>query len=540
MPEEKEFIKKRGSYKGRLTMFVSYINSLDPASLTVSDISELQLRLGKIETIYNQFDEIQTCLECLDELDIQLQERMSFESQYFACVVKAQQIIEQFQQDDNRSKVNETVSHINNHKLVKLPTIQLPKFSGSYNNWLEFRDTFTSLIHLNDEIDEINKFHYLRASLEGTAAVVIQSIEFLAKNYVTAWTLLCERFDNKRLLVQHHVSALFHIELITKESSLVLKRVVDQINKNIRALSSLGEPTEHWDTLLIYIITQKLDPKAFRDWEELKGRLDRNQPIKLKSLLDFIRNRADLLETLESSHHIKPSVNNNNNNLLKPSRHKAMITCENVETIRSPSSTSSTKLCPACNGEHNLSDCSHFLSLSIDARLKVLPNFKICYNCFHKGHYAHQCKKSGCKICKRKHHTLIHLSDYKTKQIGHRKDGVGGAHASNQPSTSGPDNGIVLSTSVTSPLPCVQQEVLLSTALIKLCDKNDHEIIARVILDSGSTSCIITERLCNKLNIHITEIDKSLMGVNSVMSHVGKMCTVSIKSLNNKYTTNLQ
>ena len=171
----------------------------------------------------------------MDELDIQLQERMSFESQYFACVVKAQQIIEQFQRDDNRSKVNETVSHINNHKLVKLPTIQLPKFSGSYNNWLEFRDTFTSLIHLNDEIDEINKFHYLRASLEGSAAVVIQSIKSSAKNYVTVWTLLCERFDNKRLLVQHHVSALFHIELITKESFFILKRVVDQLNKNMRA-----------------------------------------------------------------------------------------------------------------------------------------------------------------------------------------------------------------------------------------------------------------------------------------------------------------
>ena len=58
MPEDKEFIKKRGSYKGRQTMFVSYINSLDPASLMVSDISELQLGLGKIETVYNQFDEV--------------------------------------------------------------------------------------------------------------------------------------------------------------------------------------------------------------------------------------------------------------------------------------------------------------------------------------------------------------------------------------------------------------------------------------------------------------------------------------------------
>ena len=55
--------------------------------------------------------------------------------------------------------------------------------------------------------DEINKFHYLHASLEGTSAVVIQSIEFSVNNYVTAWTFLYKRFDNKRLLVQYYVSA---------------------------------------------------------------------------------------------------------------------------------------------------------------------------------------------------------------------------------------------------------------------------------------------------------------------------------------------
>ncbi|XP_045539664.1 uncharacterized protein LOC123722310 [Papilio machaon] len=157
-----------------------------------------------------------------------------------------------------------------NNNIVKLPTIQLPKFSGSYNNWLEFRDTFCSLIHSNDSIDNINKFHYLRASLEGTAAVVIQSIEFSAGNYLIAWNLLCDRFDNKRLLIQNHVAAIFNIETITKESNYILKRTIDTINKNIRALESLGEPVSYWDTLLIYIISHKLDSKTYREWEEYK------------------------------------------------------------------------------------------------------------------------------------------------------------------------------------------------------------------------------------------------------------------------------
>ncbi|WP_431111720.1 DUF1759 domain-containing protein, partial [Winogradskyella poriferorum] len=72
---------------------------------------------------------------------------------------------------------------ISQRKPVKLPTIQLPKFNGCYSNWLGFHDTFTSLIHCNNEIEQINKFHYLRAPLEGAAAIIIHAIEFSANKY---------------------------------------------------------------------------------------------------------------------------------------------------------------------------------------------------------------------------------------------------------------------------------------------------------------------------------------------------------------------
>lgn len=45
------------------------------------------------------------------------------------------------------------------HNNVKFPTIQLPKFSGSYDNWMETHETFLSFIHKYADIDNINKFH---------------------------------------------------------------------------------------------------------------------------------------------------------------------------------------------------------------------------------------------------------------------------------------------------------------------------------------------------------------------------------------------
>ncbi|KOB74484.1 Uncharacterized protein OBRU01_09015, partial [Operophtera brumata] len=140
MTEEKELIKKRGSIKGRITAFANHLTSLDASSLSSSEARELQLRIGKIESLYDQYDEVQLKIECsTDSSDLQASERTEFENHYYRILADAQGIIEP----------------------------------------------------------------------------------------------------------------------VTKESSVILKRVIDQLNKNLRALESLGQPIEHWDTLLIYIVTQK-------------------------------------------------------------------------------------------------------------------------------------------------------------------------------------------------------------------------------------------------------------------------------------------
>lgn len=95
---------------------------------------------------------------------------------------------------------------------IRLPTIELPKFSGDMAEWLSFRDTFESLINKNETIDIIQKFHYLKASLEGSAAQIIKSLEFSANNYVMEWNAICGRFNNKRLLAHNHIKDIFSIK----------------------------------------------------------------------------------------------------------------------------------------------------------------------------------------------------------------------------------------------------------------------------------------------------------------------------------------
>ncbi|GFW45953.1 DUF1758 domain-containing protein [Trichonephila clavipes] len=52
---------------------------------------------------------------------------------------------------------------------VKLPSINLPVFSGQYIDWLQFKSQFVSLIHDNACLSDSQKLYYLQSALKGYA-----------------------------------------------------------------------------------------------------------------------------------------------------------------------------------------------------------------------------------------------------------------------------------------------------------------------------------------------------------------------------------
>ncbi|CAL1682523.1 unnamed protein product [Lasius platythorax] len=64
----------------------------------------------------------------------------------------------------------------------------------------------------------------------------------------------------------------------------------------LRALNALGQSTEHWDALLIYLISGKIDNITAREWER---QCAENELSTLEKFKDFLNQRANLLETLE-------------------------------------------------------------------------------------------------------------------------------------------------------------------------------------------------------------------------------------------------
>lgn len=108
----------------------------------------------------------------------------------------------------------------NNESQIKLPKIDLPTFSGAYEDWHSCFNTFDSLRHSNTSLSDIQRFHYLKSPIKGEAAETIASIEISQVHYNDAWSRLTKRYDNKRVAVQNHIKAIFDLPNVRKENCI--------------------------------------------------------------------------------------------------------------------------------------------------------------------------------------------------------------------------------------------------------------------------------------------------------------------------------
>ena len=93
----------------------------------------------------------------------------------------------------------------------RLPKLDLPHFDGDVLQWSTFWDSYESTIHLNHTLTAVQKFSYLKAQLQGSAAQTIAGFALTNANYDTAVSLLYERYGQPHKIRQAYMQALLHI-----------------------------------------------------------------------------------------------------------------------------------------------------------------------------------------------------------------------------------------------------------------------------------------------------------------------------------------
>ncbi|XP_047041982.1 uncharacterized protein LOC124646011 [Helicoverpa zea] len=542
----KELVTKRASAKGQITKFKNYLSNISKETeLNDIQLTELRLKLAKFEALSVRVDDLQSEIDVLNPENIaaEIDERDRMEQDIVINIATAKNLLDilssKKESDNRRSSVhNASCCNDEHHRNVefKLPQIQITKFNGEYFRWLEFRDTFESLIHNNERIPEINKFHYLNSYLQGDAARIVSNFEVSAKNYGEAWKLLCSRYNNNRILINHHLSSLVHLKQLPRESEKSLRYLVDHITKNLRALASLGQSTDNWDVLVIYMVSGKLDNQTLLKWEEYRSTMVNDSPT-LEQFFKFITDRANVLEsTSRNNNHsdnvgvprvpsnLQRSTTNNNNQIHHFHKYNQRHNSNSV--VKSFATTSHNKnkaqpgfSCIICDQRHRIYDCPTFKAKSIDERMNDVLKYKLCTNCLRQGHSVNDCRLRSCQEpgCTEKHNSLLHRPPVLVGQL-----------------VSVEEQGEVVSAYCNKNT----NQIILSTAVVEALNPLDgQKIKVRALLDCGSQSSFITESLKVRLALKSFPIDTlKVIGIgNTPNNKVNESCNIKLQSINSSF-----
>ena len=378
---------------------------------------------------------------------------------------------------------------------VMLPNIQLPPFSGNYEEWPTFKDLYVSLIHECTTLSEVEKLHYLKTSITGEAASLLKHIQVTGANYVQAWETLNQRYDNRRIIVNALLKRLFYQKKCTNQTAAQLKSLLDCTTEVMNSLKNIKVPTDSWDPVIIFLIVQKLDPESHKEWEQTAYSVNAQVLPTWKELREFLEAKFRTLEMVSPTTTTKPTKE----------RVLHVTAAENDKQ----------KQCALCKETHTLCHCSIFNKMTINERSEHVKANKLCFNCLGAGHSVFKCRMPmSCRTCKRRHHTLLH----QPKKIDEATLNVETKQATSSSQADVEEKKV--HTMIASHYTAGQKISLLATAVVILKSEHGHTTVLRALIDSGSQACFISEKATQILSLEKTPVNLIVSGIEAMKMKV--------------------
>ncbi|GFT23059.1 integrase catalytic domain-containing protein [Trichonephila clavipes] len=158
------FNRRKAHLLGQITRIR---NSLENVDSPLNQV-EIRTKLASLSEVKAEIDKLRTeSYRVLSD-----EELMDFETSLDTMEVDADNLevslntlLESSNVDTSELSVKNDFANYN----VKLPSINLPEFSGQYIDWLQFKSQFVSLIHDNACLSDSQKLYYLQSALKGHA-----------------------------------------------------------------------------------------------------------------------------------------------------------------------------------------------------------------------------------------------------------------------------------------------------------------------------------------------------------------------------------
>lgn len=383
-------------------------------------------------------------------------------------------VLAQLTPSSTTQEINSTQLTI--HPTVHLPTLNLPKFSGDYDQWKSFLDLFTATIDRNSSLTQAQKLSYLKGSLSGAAALVVQAYSITDDNYSICLQLLKSHYDRTREIIFSFIDKLLNLHPITHVTKDTLSQFSIAVTDITHNLQTLGMDLKACNPFITRIIMKKVDGHSLESWLHSQSV---DEVPEFNTLLKHLDVRSQALETQAKATH---SSN-------KPNPQSSSSFTKN-KSVKTYTLTTTDNSCPICNKQpvHRFIDCDKFKSMTPIDRHKKIRGLKRCFLCFSALHLSDKCSFKPCFLCKGAHHRMLHLQP--TDNVTHKSE-----PSNTSPNTAGttpPEKSkriCQVSRSADDVVP------ILSTACLSLLCADGTVHTARFLIDSASEVSLISSQL---------------------------------------------
>ncbi|GFQ80645.1 integrase catalytic domain-containing protein [Trichonephila clavata] len=249
--------RQGGTYKSKIVRCSNFLNTFQRSNDENADFIKLDNKLSTVKEIIEINELKQSYCDLPEQVDLKdaLEITIDLEEE-------AQQLEESLQiilsQSKKENAKNDNQITKNNIRLEDLP---LPTFTGKFQEFELFKNQFMNVILNNSSLNDTQKLCCLKSALKNDASL-IQSDQDSFESLMDA---LRNRYENKRALVDIHISEIFSVPKIQIEDPAQLRFLIDTVRSHLRSLKNLKMDSNVLsDAILLQMLNSKIDKESQR------------------------------------------------------------------------------------------------------------------------------------------------------------------------------------------------------------------------------------------------------------------------------------
>ncbi|CAG9134975.1 unnamed protein product [Plutella xylostella] len=279
-------INQRGQVKGLITKLYNDFVDLSPdTSLSQDALTVKEERLKQLFGRYENYNLQIIGLDPSDREDVD-----AFEDKYVTTLAKIKSML-------RANALSEPKMPVVTSTPTALPQISVPIFTGKYSDYKTFIGLFNSLVDNNRNLENIQKFYYLRSFVSDEPFDLIKNLPMIAESYDEGLKIIHARYDNQYKIRNEHLNMLLDLQPISKSTASNIRQFVSNVKQQLAALKNLDCKVDEWDPLVLCVLLRKLDLICNREFQltlDLQPSVDK--------LIAFLERRASALENSEQPH----------------------------------------------------------------------------------------------------------------------------------------------------------------------------------------------------------------------------------------------